>query len=78
MFLSFSSSFRGSNSAARIDASRRRAEGGGVSQFVGEGGEAVERAGQEKIEAVLEGANVMTIATVRPDGYPQATTSTTA
>ena len=28
----------------------------------------------EKIVAILSGANDMTIATVRPDGYPQATT----
>ena len=29
---------------------------------------------QEKIVAILAGATDMTIATVRPDGYPQATT----
>ena len=29
---------------------------------------------QEKIVAILSGATDMTIATVRPDGYPQATT----
>ena len=29
---------------------------------------------QEKIVAILSRANDMTIATVRPDGYPQATT----
>ncbi len=34
----------------------------------------MERAVREKIEAILEGASEMTIATVRPDGYPQATT----
>jgi nitroimidazol reductase NimA-like FMN-containing flavoprotein (pyridoxamine 5'-phosphate oxidase superfamily) len=34
----------------------------------------VDGAMQEKIVAILSGASEMTIATVRPDGYPQATT----
>jgi general stress protein 26 len=35
---------------------------------------AMDSAVHEKIVAILAGANDMTIATVRPDGYPQATT----
>jgi nitroimidazol reductase NimA-like FMN-containing flavoprotein (pyridoxamine 5'-phosphate oxidase superfamily) len=34
----------------------------------------MDSATHEKIVAILSGANEMTIATVRPDGYPQATT----
>ena len=34
----------------------------------------MDNAMREKIVAILEGASEMTIATVRPDGYPQATT----
>ena len=34
----------------------------------------MDSATRDKIVAILDGGNQMTIATVRPDGYPQATT----
>ena len=34
----------------------------------------MDSATRDKIVAILDGGNEMTIATVRPDGYPQATT----
>ena len=39
-----------------------------------QGDEAMDSATRDKIVAILEGRSEMTIATVRPDGYPQATT----
>jgi general stress protein 26 len=39
-----------------------------------EGDDAMDSAMHEKIVAILSRANDMTLATVRPDGYPQATT----